>query len=61
MNTVYVLTVCLGVLWGGMCEVTRHFLYPSKEACEFEMKRVNARIVDGYASCAPKEPTTKVS
>jgi hypothetical protein len=55
MNTIYVLTVCLGVLWGGMCETTHQFTYPTMEACQFEMKRVNTRNIDGYAYCTAVE------
>lgn len=47
-----ILVVCIGVLWGGMCEVHRQFVYPTEAACQFEAKRVNARVIDGYAYCA---------
>jgi hypothetical protein len=49
----WTLTICLGVLWGGMCEQVHQFIYPSEAACVFEMKRVNARSMNGYAKCTP--------
>ena len=54
-----VLVVCIGVLWGGMCDIHRQFVYPTEAACKFEAKRANARIVDGYAYCTTPEQVPK--
>ena len=52
---IYVLTVCVGVLWGGECERTFVREYPTQVQCEIEKKKVTAVLRDGYAVCAPKE------
>lgn len=51
----WILSVCLGILWGGMCDDMKFFSYPTKEACEFQMKKLNAKASNGYATCVPKE------
>ena len=51
----WILQVCIGILWGGMCEQIHHFEYPSQATCEFEMKRANTRLRDGYAVCVFRE------
>jgi hypothetical protein len=51
MNATYILVVCVGILWGGDCEVVRKFEYQTMAACQVDEKKVNARIKDGYAKC----------
>jgi hypothetical protein len=51
----WILSVCIGVLWGGMCERNAQFIYPTEQACIHEMNRVNARVINGFARCNPKE------
>lgn len=51
MNTVYILVVCIGILWNGECEVVRKFQYPTLEACQAEKARAALKINDGYAVC----------
>jgi hypothetical protein len=55
----WILTVCLGILWGGMCDRTFQYTYPTEAACVFEMQKANARITDGYARCAKNEEVKK--
>jgi hypothetical protein len=50
MNSV-ILTVCVYILWGGQCEITRQFVYPTMEACKYDMKVTNSKLRDGYATC----------
>ena len=51
MNTIYMLVVCIGILWNGECEVVRKFQFPTIEACQAEAVRANLKINDGYAVC----------
>lgn len=57
----WILSVCVGILWGGMCDRIIHIKYPSQQACEFERKKVNGLGVDAYATCFKEEKKDNVS
>lgn len=61
MTSPFVLIVCVGILWGGECEVVRKFEYPTMAACQIDAKKIGAKIQDGYAKCeeAPKKKENK--
>jgi hypothetical protein len=56
MNTMYVLVVCIGILWNGECGVIRKFSFPTIESCQAEQARATVKINDGYAYCTKMEP-----
>lgn len=51
----WVLTVCIGILWGGTCDKVVQVTYPTEQSCIFEKDRVNRQLRDGYAVCTVKE------
>lgn len=51
----WILTVCIGILWGGTCEKIIQVTYPTEQSCIFEMTKVNKQLRDGYSTCTPKE------
>ena len=59
MNTIYMLVICIGILWNGECEVVRKFQYPTLEACQAEQVRAKQKINDGYAVCVEVEQIKK--
>jgi hypothetical protein len=51
----WILSICVGILWGGMCNQFFHLEYPTVQACEFEMNKLNYKLWDGHAICYKEE------
>jgi hypothetical protein len=54
-----ILVICIGSLWGGMCDSYVMTQYPSYDSCVFESQRVNRQRIDGYAYCIKSKEVEK--